>query len=55
MKCLCGTELTWGGDHSDEHDTEWAFESNYHCQACGRAVMVYHPANEGAQANTEPC
>ena len=42
MKCWCGHELTWGGDHSEQND-EWLYESNYHCSECGRSVYVYHP------------
>ena len=45
MKCVCGHELIWGGDHSDD-DGDWEFETNYHCPKCNRAVMVYHPHPE---------
>ena len=44
MNCLCGTELIWGGDHTDDSSfDDWAMESNYHCPECGRTVMVYTP------------
>lgn len=45
MNCLCGTELIWGGDHSED-ESEWAMESNYSCPDCKRFVMVYVPAEE---------
>lgn len=47
MRCLCGAELIWGGDHSDEGD-EWAMETNYSCPDCQRVVMVYTPHEEPA-------
>jgi len=47
MNCLCGAELIWGGDHSDEGEN-WAMESNYHCPDCRRIVMVYMPYEEAA-------
>lgn len=43
MKCFCGTELIWGGDHADDDDEDWAMESNYHCPECKRTVMIYTP------------
>ena len=58
MKCVCGHELIWGGDHSED-DSDYAFESNYHCPKCQRVVMIYHPKEqtdgnqkEGSQART---
>tara|TARA_R100001510_G_scaffold56186_1_gene61293 strand:+ start:3074 stop:3229 length:156 start_codon:yes stop_codon:yes gene_type:complete len=51
MKCLCGKELIWGGDHSDDHDDSWMMETNYHCPECERVVMVYHPHPTANHAN----
>jgi hypothetical protein len=48
MNCVCGVELIWGGDHSDEDDQDYAMESNYHCPDCQRMVMVYLPHPEEA-------
>jgi hypothetical protein len=45
MKCVCGHELIWGGDHSED-ESDWLFETNYHCPKCQRVVMVYHPHEE---------
>ena len=43
MKCwVCGTELTWGGDHDLEDDEEHTIVTNLSCPQCEAYVEVYH-------------
>jgi hypothetical protein len=43
LNCVCGAELDWRGDHSDDYDPEWAMESQYEYPKCKRGVIIYTP------------
>lgn len=53
MICFCGAELVHGGDHDLPEDEDFGMESNLHCSACERVVMVYTPRNDGSQEEQE--
>jgi len=56
VKCTCGTELIWGGDHDCDPDDEFLIVSNLHCPDCKREVLIYTPRPpEGAQAPAPAC
>ena len=42
MKCYwCDTELTWGGDHDTEDNTEYSVLTNLTCPKCNSYVEIY--------------
>lgn len=54
IDCVCGTEMTWLGDHSDDEDEEWGMESQFSCPKCKRGVMLYtprEPTNENSSSD----
>ena len=49
MKCLCGSDLIWGGDHdySDYGMKEEGIVSNLSCSECNSFVLVCTPLKKG--------
>ncbi len=49
MKCLCGSELIWSGDHdySDYGMEGEGVVSNLSCPECDSFVLVYSPSKKG--------